>query len=426
MNWSAAFTLTGRAVGLAVIGGQALVTVMDTSSGLCSITALSADGLFTPLVAHLPYIPASTPFLGGHLYLLAKGLEALWMSGVGTFRTIKWDLFERTWANPYFPRFDPGGFFIAGGAVAAFGNTIYFATYASEVGKRFQDVGGDEVGSIIVSSTLTERGFESTILATPESVAALRNVYVGALAVDARFNTPPFPIDKLLDIIVGENVSAADTPDFKFFTLKLWSGAHRPSAFDPGGKWLRTSRLPGDHWHTKKYLRIRGMATSDDSDGLLTLRLYLDGATTAAQTFDFTADGTPQNFTIAAAHFGRDFALQWESRNDRAADKPFEILLPWEVAYFAVPEQQDMVRLRIRAGMPDVTRMGGLTMESRATVLANLQTIVKSQERWTIDWWDGTPQWTVIPLSYTSQPVEGQHDAGGGIDVAELILQRVA
>ncbi|KKK74531.1 hypothetical protein LCGC14_2882830, partial [marine sediment metagenome] len=51
--------------------------------------------------------------------------------------------------------------------------------------------------------------------------------------------------------------------------------------------------------------------------------------------------------------------------------------------------------------------------------------ICASPERWTLKWWDATPDWDVIPIDYQAADTEPDFVPGAGAAVAWLTLQRL-
>lgn len=423
--FSAAFVSElGFAKDLTILGPHAIITADRENYPGSQLYSLDTDGLFTRLTEVVQPVAGFTPLLGGQLAWQAGGLRAIWLRDIASYRALWWPVVSHRWATGGVgwprPKSHASDSIGRGAAAVGVGQELFFSAYGLTL-TRGQVI--QRGSSIFSGRLLTDQGLAVNMLATPETVSQLLSNYVMAMTVFHReSNLPEDVTSRALYVLLAKPIGPSmATSDVILLRIELWEDAQHPLAFDTSTKFLRTSMLSGRHWVTKKLTRVRGVINSRDSAGSVDIKLYLDNATTPVTTLTITADGKPFSQTLDETVLARGVTLDFET----VEDQDVSIDLPIEIDYFAVPDEWDLVQVGIDLGRGHVDRAGGLTGDSRSTTLKILQDLVAAPERWTLSWWDNTPDWEVIPIGYREAETEGEHASGMSGAVAWLTLRRV-
>ncbi|KKM22138.1 hypothetical protein LCGC14_1628420, partial [marine sediment metagenome] len=407
------------ALDLAVIGPHGVVAVCDARDEKTALVAVDTSGQFTALLDRLPMPFQFTPFLGGQLLWMRGRPRALWLRGIGDYTEINVGGLDpgrfQGHAGTLLPHVIP----TAGIGATSYGRELYYSLY----GPFTKRDGSVVTGSVLMRAILTGEGLYSHALATPESFSGL----VGAKVMAMR-------VSPIMTGTQGDNLSRARLLHFctaapeantanstvKLHRMDLWDGVVGPESFDTGIKFLRTSRYSTPSRTTGQMEVMRGYITKIPASNTVTVRVYLDGSGTETYNFSLNSAG-PFSQALPTNVIGRDIAIDFETN----ANGSVIIEFPWSIDYFAVPDQKDIVRLPILAGRDQLTRAGTLQKKTRAEILDTLAGITAAPERWTLKWWDATPDWDVIPIDYQAADTEPDFVPGAGAAVAWLTLQRL-
>ena len=419
---------------LAVIGPHAVVAIhLPQTYRRGRLMAVDSSGSFTDLLKDLSPVLQYTPFLGGQLLWLAGRPRALWLSDVSSYRLLTFDAVSDKHADaglPFGASYIRGGnvevpslgHMLAGHGVVTQDREIFFSVYGTFTKRD----GTTVVGSGIVQAALTPEGMQSHIIATPEESSPLTNAHVMALGVghvmsNTAYKTNYPQKNRLLHILTAEpNASNDKNSDVKLHRMEMWEGLREPLTWDTDVKFLHTSRYSTPSRTTGQMEVLRGYVTKLPADNTVVVRVYLDGASAETMNFSINSAG-PFSQALPTNVIGRDIAIDFETN----ANGSVIIEFPWSIDYFAVPDQKDIVRLPILAGRDQLTRAGTLQKKTRAEILDTLAGICASPERWTLKWWDATPDWDVIPIDYQAADTEPDFVPGAGAAVAWLTLQRL-
>lgn len=407
-----------QAAGL--VGPHLVVALNDSYEAKARLIAVDSSGLFTPLADNLPLVWDMTPFLGGQIVWLSGRTHAIWMPAVTDFRQIELMPVDSARGQLGLLSIRPRVAQPVGLGVAATGRELFVGLYGSLTKRDGSTVNG----SVLVQALLDTDGLHSHVVATPESVNALENAHIAAIsiapAVDATGANSGYARGRRVHLVTTAPEANASNSTQKWHRLDIWDGALEPNTPDAGTKFLRTSRYIGDHWTTKQGELLRGYITQLPTNSNATVRVYLDGDTNETCNFVVKSTG-PFAQSLPTNVVGRDVALDIET----AANGAVVVEFPWSLDYFAVPDQKDIVRLPVLAGRDQITGAGTLSDKTRAETLNALAGICASPERWTLKWWDATPDWDVVPLTYETIETEPAHVEGAGAAVAWLTLQRL-
>lgn len=418
----------------AVLGSHFVLAVQRPQTSLGHITVMDISGIFTPLLYNIRAPRLFTPFLGGQILWQGGGIHGLWMPDVGTYRSLALDYaISERWALAQLPHIlmtgstNPAGHTNPGFAAASADNELFLSLYARQLVAR--NAAAIE-GSIILKAKLTDEGLFAHTIATPEMYSGLTNAHVTALRVapvSANTGNANTMAARMQVFAATPNSSNASQSNYQSYFMALWDGDTPPAnSIGYSNAFLRTSRYEGRHWNTKYFTQLRGhMRPIFDGVSNAYAKIYLDSSETAAANVLVSTNTSTGTFSanIPSGLLGRTIAIE---PIIEVAGAPFTAELPWEIDYFAVPSEQDVVRIGILAGADQVQRTGGVTAKTRAALLQQVQAIASSGVEWTLEWWDGMPNWTVMPLSYETNEVEGQHEAGEGSLVAWLTCVRTA
>jgi len=404
---------------LGILGPHGVVAVFDESSGSGQLVAVDAGGMLTPVLDDLPPLNSFVPFLGGHLLIPSGGLETYWLQDITGYRVVSIGGPPRGRAEMGFLAVRRAAGPITGSYPATRGREMFLPLYGT-----FTKRDGSSVnGSAIVQGILGTEGFNFHTLATPEGMSGLTNAHVMAMHLHHRRPTSASggaPPATLRAVVAQENASNSSQSDVKLYAIEMSRGTGQAASYDAAAKFLRTSRYVGDDWTTKQEELLRGYVTQIPDNSSVVVRVYLDGDSNETYNFSVNSAG-PVAQSLPPNIIGRDVALDFETNANGAV----VIEAPWSLDYFAVPDQKDIVRLPVLAGRDQVTPAGTLSDKTRAETLDALAGICASKERWTLTWWDETPDWDVIPLAYEATEIEPEHVPGAGAAVAWLALQRL-
>jgi len=405
---------------MAVIGPHAVVAIARAGGLGLNLVAVDTDGLFTDILSGLPAVEHFTPFLGGQLLWLAGRPRALWFQDVTNYRELKIRGVGQPFGEGAFPSLAPLAVFSSsvneGVGVADGGPELFFGLY----GNYKKRDGTAMSGSVILQGLLEADGLYFHTIATPEAVNSLENAHVIAGGLFPAWSSGDPVVPRRLYYVTATPEANALNSAVSLDKLEMWDGPTAPVAFDAGTKFLRTSRYVGDDWVTKQGELLRGYVTKIPDNSSVVVRVYLDGDSNETYNFSVNSAG-PVAQALPPNIIARDVALDFETNANGAV----VIECPWSLDYFAVPDQKDIVRMAVLAGRDQVTPSGTLSDKTRAETLDALAGICASKERWTLTWWDETPDWDVVPLGYEATEIEPEHVPGAGAAVAWLVLQRI-
>ncbi len=404
---------------IAIIGPHAVVAVTDFSRG-GSLISLDTSGLINPVFDSLSRVTGFVPFLNGVLLVPSGGLRLFWLQSVDSYRVVTIGGAARGLHDLSLLDVKDSS-----GDVAGFYGTEYDDSFLLPLHGNITKRDGSVVrGSVLLQGVLGQDGFNFHTLLGPDTESFMTNAHVmavhvvrypsSAAAVEA---APPAQIQVL---VAQEHGSNASQSNVKLLGIEVGRGTGIPDSFDTTAKFLRSSRYSTPSRTTAQMEVLRGYITKIPASNTVTVRVYLDGSGTETMNFSLNSAG-PFSQALPTNVIGRDIAIDFETN----ANGSVVIEFPWSIDYFAVPDQKDIVRLPVLAGRDQLTRAATVQKRTRADILDTLAGIVASPERWTLSWWDATPDWDVIPIDYQAADTEPDFVPGAGAAVAWLTLQRL-
>lgn len=208
-------------------------------------------------------------------------------------------------------------------------------------------------------------------------------------------------------------------------TYTIYNGIAFP-AVDSNTKTFTTSIVPDVNWRhapnfvSMKFERISGYATV--KTGTCAVNVIVEGATIAAGTISATG---PFSFDLPTTALGRGIQAQFVCTNFMGV-----IELPLEAHYWFNPSRTDIVRIPILVGADQITRGGTIEKVDKRDGEKLISDAVDgaanaSPVAWTMKWWDGRADWTVIPIGLGGQYTEPESRPGNDQEVLWLTVQRV-
>lgn len=236
--------------------------------------------------------------------------------------------------------------------------------------------------------------------------------------------------DRYLEFVRVEN-----TNDLYVYQQPLWSGTDivdgAATIVGVGNSFVTPAYHDGS-WGLKQFLSVAGYGAwyqvdlTDPTDETITVAPTIDGggaATSDVLTVAQAAGGWQVNLDETA--IGRALALTFSMQNSGDKQNFYELICPIIIDYLEIPNQNDVVNVTLLAGSIQMTRGGTLSKQSRLEILDNISSALQNPSRWTLTWWDGRADWTVVPIKYTSQEVEDAARPGEGAALVTIVLQRL-
>lgn len=244
---------------------------------------------------------------------------------------------------------------------------------------------------------------------------------------------------RLVNDAIGDRyvrfIRVENTNDLYVYTQPLWTGATIVNAVGGGslvttGNQFVTPYFHGGSWGLKQFLSVSGYGAwypgAAQLNETITIQPLTDDAIapTGKALTAAEAQGAWELLLDETA-IGRSMSLTISMQNPSAGAENYDLHCPLMIDYVEIPNQQDLINVTLLAGSIQMTRGGTLSKQARKEILDNISSALQNPSRWTLTWWDGRADWTVVPIKYTSQEVEDAARPGEGAALVTIVLQRL-
>lgn len=240
--------------------------------------------------------------------------------------------------------------------------------------------------------------------------------------------------DSIIDSMVLEVVGITNTDDLYLFRLPMWTGLLPPGQLTEltqvqDASYI-SSYLSGDSPVVKKFTMISGHWGSlvrNAENPELTIKAGLDHeALPATSIAVLNRTDNAGHFHIELDETWIDMGIKLRVQQTSQGQSLTYLIFPIIIDYIALPYNAAEITLGIQGGSLQMTRGGTISKQSRRLVLDTVESMFDDRmEVWTLKWWDGRPDWKVVPTSFKTQETEVEARPGEGAVVVSLGIKRL-